>query len=140
MVAGRSTQSLAVMADRLHPLLIPAVAVLLARRAVRYITDPPQFRPGVTLIVKKSITGTHQWDRGMATGLATVTLEPGELVECLGRDDASDLNVLPVTSNIDAFVERAVNSRDQSHVERDRLVIHFKGRQLREHFTVKERP
>jgi hypothetical protein len=92
------------------------------------------------LIVKKAITGSHQWDRGMASGLAAVTLEPGEVVQCLGRDDASDLSVLPVTDNIDVFVQRAVNSRDQPHVERDRLLIHFKGRHLREHFTVKERP
>ena len=76
----------------------------------------------------------------MATGLAAVTLEPGDVVECLGRDDASDLSVLPITNNIDAFVERAVNSSDRPYVERDRLVIHFKGHQLREHFTVKERP
>ena len=128
------------MADKVHPLLIPAVAFLFARRAVRYVVDPPQFRAGVRLLVHKSIAGTHQWDRGMATGLASVTLEPGDVVECLGRDDASDLSVLPITDNIDAFVERAVNSRDRPYVERDRLAIHFKGRQLREHFTIKERP
>ena len=128
------------MSDKLDPLLIPAVVDLLARRAARNASDPPQFETGVTLVVTKSIIGTHQWDRGMATGRATVALEPGDVVECLGRDDASDLSVLPITDNIDAFVQRAVSARDQAHVERHRLVVHIKGRQLREHFSVKVQP
>jgi hypothetical protein len=128
------------MADKLDPLLIPAVVDLLARRAARNASDPPQFEAGATLVVAKSITGTHQWDRGMASGLATVTLEPGEVVECLGRDDTSDLSVLPITGNIDAFVSRAVSTRDQPYVERHRLAIHIKGQTLRDHFSVREKP
>lgn len=128
------------MTDKLHPLLSPAVVDLLARRAARNATDPPQFDEGATLVVVKSIIGTHQWDSGMASGLATVTLEPGDVVECLGRDDTSDVSVLPLTENLDAFVQRAVNERDQPYVERNRLVIHIKGRELREHLSVKEHP
>jgi hypothetical protein len=128
------------MAHELDPLLIPAVLDLLARRAARDASDPPQFDAGATLTVTKSIIGTHDWDRGMASGLATVTLEPGDLVECLGRDDASDLSVLPITDNIDAFVQSRVGARDQTYVERHHLVVHIMGRQLREHFSVKEQP
>ena len=73
----------------------------------------------------------------MACGLATVTLEPGDLLECLGRGDTSDLAVLPITDNIDNFVQRAVNASEQPFVERQRLVINFKGRELREYFSIK---
>jgi hypothetical protein len=139
VVPGRSTQSLAVMPGKLSPLLIPAVLYLLARRAVRRVINPPQFESGVTLSVTKTIAGTHDWDRGMASGMATITLQPGDVVECLGRIDTADLSILPVTDDIEAFVRRAVNLHDQPYVERNRLVVHVNGANLREHFAVRRR-
>jgi hypothetical protein len=135
-VPGRSTQSLAVMSEKLHPLLIPAYLFILAKRAARYLRDPPQFKAGETLTVIKPITGTHQWDRGMATGLAQVTVQPGDIVECLGRSDSADLTAVPVTEDLAAFVQRAVKASDQRYVE-PRLVVEFRGRDLRQYFAAK---
>ena len=126
------------MPDKIDPLLLPAAASMLLRRAARDAADPPQFKEGTTLVVTKPITGKHQWDRGMAGGLASVTLEPGDVVECLRRAETSDLSVLPLTDDIGAFVERSVNAADRRYVERHRLVVEIHGRRLNEHFRIKE--
>ena len=76
----------------------------------------------------------------MASGLASVALEPGDVVESLGRNELSDLTVLPITKDIDAFVQRAVNIEDRAFVERNRLIVHIKGRELREFFAPMKEP
>jgi hypothetical protein len=126
------------MSEKFDPPLIPAIAELLVQRVVRTFRDPAQFKAGAILVVVQSVTGTHQWDRGMASGSAEVTLIPGDVVECLGRSDTSDLSVLPVADNIEVFIKRAVNAADQPYVERQRLVVDLKGRELGEFFSVRD--
>jgi len=123
------------MSDKLDPLLVPAIVDTLLRRIAQDVGAPSQPEGGTKLVVTKSISGTHEWDRGMASGLATVTLQPGDIVECLGGGLISGMHVLPVTDDIDAFVAARVNSSDQPYVERHRLVIRIREPNASEHFS-----
>jgi len=115
--------------------LIPAVTALLLKRLMRDAFAPAPFKRGARLRVIQPLVGQHFWDRGMASGASEVTLHPGDIVECLGREDSYDLTVRPLTSNIDAFIARAVPEKDRPYVERHNLLIHFLEKNLGSFFT-----